>query len=549
MGRRTINLTIFIFFVLAAIPLVWSLFAPGYFQTHDGDYFIIRLIEFDKVFKAGQIPPRWAPDLNYGYGLPVFNFFYPGYLYLGEILRFFNFSYTDSLKFLFIISFPLSAFGMYLFANKIFGRLPGIVSGLFYLFAPYRLLDVYVRGQIGEIMALTIIPYIFWIIVSISDKNHRRFLILDSLLLGLFLISHNIMVMIFMVVLLSYLLFLLFHQKFRIFLRQYWLLFLLGFCFSAFFVLPAIFEKQNVILGQQIAVNYQDHFPAAWQLVYSPWGYGYSEKGISDGMSFQIGVAHLAVFLLILFSLGAWILRLKKNISFEYRNIIFFFGTAVISIFLTLEISKPIWEVVPYLPQVQFPWRLNALTVFSLSIAAGGLMRFKFKYLLPVLLIVLFINVRNYCRPGYFERYNDKDYLNNYSLYRGSSSIADEFFPIWVEKKPGIVPEQKINTISGQAAVLDYKDKTVSQEEKIEVKTEKALIEVNTTYYPGWKILVNNRQVPISIGKPYGTILFEVPQGIQEIHVFFQETSLRSLSNFLFLAGILLSVVALIVLK
>lgn len=550
MGRRTKNLIVLFFFFLVSIPLVWSFFTPGYFQTHDGDFFLMRLIEFDKVFRAGQIPPRWAPDLNHGYGLPVFNFFYPGYLYIGELFRLLNFSYTGSLKTIFVLSFPFSAFGMYLFVNKIMGKLAGIISGLFYLYAPYRLLDVYVRGQIGEILALTIAPYLFWVILSLSsDKYRRSLLLIGTFLVGLFFISHNITTMVFSLVIFGYLIFLFFQNRAKNLFRKYVILFLCGFCFSAFFVLPALLEKQNVILGQHIAVDYQGQFPTIKQLIYSPWGYGYSQIGTNDGISFQLGVAHLLSLLITIICLGITMVKSLKKIDFTSKNLLFFMGITLISIFFTLEISKPIWKIVPYLSQVQFPWRLNVLTIFSLSVLAGGLTLSKVKYLLPILLILLFMNVRNYSRPGYFERYTDKDYFNNYLLYRGTGSLTDEVVPMWVEKKPSNESKEKISILSGQAKLTDLTDKGISQKGKIEVISDKAVLETNTTYYPGWEVKIDNRQVVTRIGRPYGTILSEVPQGNHEIKVEFKETSLRIFSNLLFCAGLIMLTVALIVLK
>ena len=75
-----------IFLVLAM--LAWSVhhlyfLKPAFPKTHDGHFHLIRLAEFDRSFKAGIIPPRWAPGLANGLGAPVFNYFYPCLL-LGE---------------------------------------------------------------------------------------------------------------------------------------------------------------------------------------------------------------------------------------------------------------------------------------------------------------------------------------------------------------------------------------------------------------------------------------------------------------------------------
>ncbi len=61
------------FALLGSFPLLHS----GLFPTHDGEYHVIRFYEFDKVLRDGNLYPRWAPDLNNGYGVPLFNYVYP----------------------------------------------------------------------------------------------------------------------------------------------------------------------------------------------------------------------------------------------------------------------------------------------------------------------------------------------------------------------------------------------------------------------------------------------------------------------------------------
>ena len=66
-----------IFLILLSIPAIWALIPPGYFYTHDGVFHLVRLAHFYNELKNGQFPVRWAHDLAYGFGYPLFNYIAP----------------------------------------------------------------------------------------------------------------------------------------------------------------------------------------------------------------------------------------------------------------------------------------------------------------------------------------------------------------------------------------------------------------------------------------------------------------------------------------
>ena len=53
-----------------------TLLTPGYFIMHD-DLQMMRQLEMEKCFLDRQIPCRWIPDMGYGFGFPLFNFYPP----------------------------------------------------------------------------------------------------------------------------------------------------------------------------------------------------------------------------------------------------------------------------------------------------------------------------------------------------------------------------------------------------------------------------------------------------------------------------------------
>ncbi|GAF99922.1 unnamed protein product, partial [marine sediment metagenome] len=126
---------------------------------HD-DMQIMRIFELDKCFQDGQIPCRWVPDLGYSYGYPLFNYYPPLPYYLGELFYLLGFSLINSVKLLFGLGFILSGIFMYLLAREFWGNLGGFLAGIFYIYAPYHAVDVYVRGAMGEHWALVCFPLI-----------------------------------------------------------------------------------------------------------------------------------------------------------------------------------------------------------------------------------------------------------------------------------------------------------------------------------------------------------------------------------------------------
>src|SRR3989344_8756344 len=145
-----IGLTIIILFSL--IPLLDYLH-PGLPITHDGQDHVARVANFYQSLAEGNLMPRWAGNLNWGFGHPVLMFLYPLPSYLASAFHFLGASFIDSVKLVFALSFILSGFSMYLWVREVLGEKEGIAAAVLYLFAPYRFVDLYVRGAVGEHMA------------------------------------------------------------------------------------------------------------------------------------------------------------------------------------------------------------------------------------------------------------------------------------------------------------------------------------------------------------------------------------------------------------
>ena len=83
---------------LFGISAVTPLLKGSLPQTADGIIHLYRLVELDNLFQHGVLFSRWAPDLVYGLGLPLFNFYAPLSYYLAEVFHLLGLSLVNALK-------------------------------------------------------------------------------------------------------------------------------------------------------------------------------------------------------------------------------------------------------------------------------------------------------------------------------------------------------------------------------------------------------------------------------------------------------------------
>ena len=261
--------------LLLSFWAVRPLFAPGFFSMHD-DTQVARVFEMGKMLKEGVFPVRWVPDLGYGYGYPIFNFYAPLAYYAGGFFTLLGFDALIATKTMMGIGILLAGVFMYLLAREFWGKLGGIVSGLFYVYAPYHALDIYVRGDVAEFWAYSFIPLTFWGFYKVFKDPKWKWVIVGSLGYASVIISHNLTAMMVTPFLaIVTLLYCYIAYKKKKILNTYYLILttILGLMLSAFYWLPALLEMKNTNVLSQIGggADFRDHFVCINQIWESNW--------------------------------------------------------------------------------------------------------------------------------------------------------------------------------------------------------------------------------------------------------------------------------------
>lgn len=167
-------LVIFSLFLIS-LPVYRPLFDPGFFPVHD-DMQVQRVFEMGNALKDGQFPVRILSDFGYGYHYPLYNFYAPLPYYVGAFFNLIGFSPLTSTKIMFLLPNFLSIAFMFALIKKITkSSLSAFFAAVLYAYFPYRAVDNYVRGVIGEIYVMMFLPLlvlgIYDLFISGSERS------------------------------------------------------------------------------------------------------------------------------------------------------------------------------------------------------------------------------------------------------------------------------------------------------------------------------------------------------------------------------------------
>jgi hypothetical protein len=504
--------------------IVWPLFIRGYFSHHD-NLQVMRIFEMRKCFTDLQIPCRWVPDMGYGNGYPLFNFYGPLAYYIGAAASFIL-GYIGAAKLLFFLPLVFGGLGMYFLGKELFGKVPGVVSAILYLFAPYRALDSYVRGAVGESFALAIIPFVFFFLLRLIKLQNKKYFGLATISTFLLFVSHNIMTLIFTPLLIIWVIFWLYKEKWNG-LKISLLSLGLALGLSAFFILPAFFEKGLVQTDAltRAELDFRAQFVKVSQLfIDRSWIYAGSQPQSANTISYQIGWPH---WWLVVLSLFAVIVGKKRKNVLLSTFLFLMFGLGVL---MTHNKSAPVWELFNILAYVQFPWRFLSIVIFSSSLLGGYFASlFKGKHLVAVSTIIIALTVIlnwQYFKPEHFY-YNltDKELLSGQNFIDQQKGALLDYLP-----KTALEPRELPPKID------NFENKSNSWQLKINVNKE-TVVEVPVFDFPEWVVFVDGKIFPHSNKNILGRISFTLPSGEHLVTGKFTNTPIRTLGNFLTLAS------------
>ncbi|HUS70168.1 MAG TPA: hypothetical protein VM075_05245, partial [Anaerolineae bacterium] len=98
-----------------------TLLQPGLPRTADGYLHLLRVVEIDQGWRDGVFYPRWAPDMAYGYGYPIFNYNAPLLYHITEMVHLMGLGFESAFKLVLIGCLVLGGWGTYALTKDFLG--------------------------------------------------------------------------------------------------------------------------------------------------------------------------------------------------------------------------------------------------------------------------------------------------------------------------------------------------------------------------------------------------------------------------------------------
>jgi hypothetical protein len=319
----------------------------------------------------------------------------------------------------------------------------------------------------------------------------------------------------------------------------------LGLGTAAFFWLPVYGERNavnlNTLLGAGDNYDFRTHFLSLYEL-FAPslrldWG------ASQPDFRFNLGVAQWLLAGLGLLSLGAPRARGRGQTGF-------FALTGLVLLFLMLPASVFVWEMVPFLPFFQFPWRLLGPAAVVTAVLAGAgvsalqpYLRHNFVYLTAGAVLLPLLLGLPLSQPAPWEEFGDVNMLRmtlieNSGRWLGTTSTSD-YVPATVDVIPQRVgsvvagigegkPFDRVNwAVVPEGATVDV-ERVRPLLTRYHVQTPKNFrLRLFQFDFPGWEVRVDGELIEKEVGRPEGFLVIPVTAGEHEVEVRFGSTPVR----------------------
>ncbi len=582
---------IFLFSILALAPL----FTARPTRSADGLLHLYRLVQLDMLWQQGVFFSRWLPDLAYGYGLPLFNYYAPLVYYLTTPLHEIGISFALALNLSLAAALFIGASGMFFFTHavisgtRIFGAsaisatnggaqnergawarfenpsgLAALIAALAFLYAPYVLFNAFQRSNLAEQWALAFAPFALWRFFVLTRKPTAWNWALAVLSFAAVMLSHNVTGFLFAPLLFGFVVVCLFSSPRAahvpsndtpplsrltfdavFFARA---AFVLALALSAFFWLPALWERDYVQITRVIVTpdfDYRFNFVAPGELIAL---LPRADTGrLNPTYPNTLGIVQVALSIA-----GAMILAIFSR---PRRALpLWYLGAAALGFtLLMLAVSQPLWDNLTLLAFVQLPMRVRGLVALCLAPFAG-----IFVFALPTrwralaasgASIALVLSALPMLYPQYARDIPLNPTLADMFAYErqsgafGTTSFG-EYLPEWVQELPDKSPF--VNAYARRAlpdrfvlpegvTVCGARIFPTFQELCADAQTAWRVI-YRAFYFPGWRASIDGRAVDITPTPRTGLISFEVTDG-KHIRVAYVGTNVQHLAEWLSIAS------------
>ena len=538
--------------LLVSIAIVLPFFWLGTASGHDFEFHAASWLDAAYQWHEGTLYPRWTAWTNHGFGEPRFIFYPPLSWMLGAAL-------TAILKLAWVpvafivLTQTFAGISAFLLLKRLASERAAIFAAAFYAANPDALLIIYIRSDFAEQLACAFFPLVLLGALRLAgyldfDKPLSSRIVLFAVPFAAVWLSNAPAG-----VITTYSVALIFtwatvtQGEERIALRGIAGL-ALAFGLTSFYLIPAAYEQRWVNIEQALSSG-----------LLPIQNFLFTEINDPEHTWFNWIASICALVLILLVGLTAIAsAKFTKNAEARHQDRFQRIWTVLLVIgatatLLTLRFTGFLWDLLPKLRFVQFPWRwMSILAVVAACFLAIAIERRRGWLWLPTLLLLSLPLSYFLINNGWW----DPDEMpTQYAAITAGTGYegTDEYDPVGDDHMdlPSNAPLAAIlpadpdarKTPDGRITIDQWK----TEQKQIRVRvTRDARIALRLLNYPAWRVTLNGNVVTPGRGDGINQMIIPVSTGDSQIRVQFTLTPDRTLGLMLFSLSLIIVAILLL---
>lgn len=494
----------------AAFTIEIPFFFFGTPSGHDVEFHLYSWLEALAQWRHGILYPRWASLAHFGYGEPRYVFYPPASWTLGSAISA-VFPWTIASPVFIWIVLVLAGISMFLLVRQWLDQRDAIFAAAFYAINPYHLVIVYWRSAFAELLASCLLPLLLLFVWKAVQGERRILLPLGVLLAAAWLTNAPAAVMIHYSLALLTLFFAWKQRSAKLVLLAAGAV-VIGACLSAFYLLPAIYEQRWIEIANAISAGSRpsDNFL-------------FIHTTDADHDAFNRIISWLALVEIVVIFAAATAGKLWRDARRELWKALSVWALACS--FLMLPISLFLWNILPKLQFMQFPWRwLLCLSMILVIFVTVGLRRWWQRCVICALFIVVIVLGWRYIQAPWWDTAADLREMQDNMVTGAGYEGTDEYTPLGADPSAIDKNARKVTVVGLAHAAIDVLH--WNAESKIFTVEASAADEVAVRLfrYPAWRAFVNGHEVETTAREGTGQMLIPVSAGMNRVEVKFEHT-------------------------
>lgn len=485
-------------------------------------------LPFTDAIAGGRLYPGWLAESNSGYGDPSFRFYPPALYYFLAAARLLIGNWYEATLIVYALLSITGGLGMYFWANSILRDSRAVWASFFYALAPYHVNQLYQATMLAEWAGSAVLPFCFGFVERVCERGKPRDVAGLAFTYGILVYTHLPLAIIGSLALAVYSLARLNGPGKPAKLAKLALGAALGLSVTASYWVTMLAEMRWIRINdiQPIAsVDYRLNFL------------------LSTLSPDNLNVWWMNILALLTLLLCAPALLFFKRDAAPLRRlarpaIIF----TAFALFMTLPLSRPIWNVFPALQETQFPWRWLILVSMGASILAGlsfplinGLVgrwdRLKRIAIFGAMAISIAFTLSHIVREAQY--LTPQKFESTLTDVRGTNSV-NYWIPIWARSNPRSMTAA-VEAANRDVAVVSWQPQHRQFSVAAGAATE---VRARTFYYPHWTATSDGKTLATRPAND-GALMISVPEGATTVNLDFREPSRTRVSSVMSFAGLL----------